>query len=437
MQESSREEVVRAVNKANSAKDEWNFIGLGKRIEILRKLYKKLESNKEELAQFETKEMGMPIKESRVDIDSGLNYFKWYLDNASTYISPETTHEDDKSIHKVYYEPRGTAAVISPWNFPFSNFIWGVTSNLVVGNTVVYKHSEDCIIFGRKMEKLVSEIGLPEGVFLAVPGGPKVGEYLVNQNVDIICFTGSSEVGQKLYKIAAEKFIPIILELGGSAPGIVFEDANVDEVVDSIYLGKFLNCGQVCDGLKRLLVHESIFDSTIEKLRNYIEKKKVGDPLEENTDIGPLVSEKQLKTLQKQVEDAVNKGAKIVIGGKHIRGNFFEPTILTNIKKDMKVWKEEVFGPVLPIVPFSSEDEAIELANDTEYGLGGYVFSSDKEKAQRVASKLKTGMVAINNSLYVHPFNPFGGYKKSGIGREHGKYGLRELCQIKVVSMEK
>ncbi|MBI1973902.1 aldehyde dehydrogenase family protein [Candidatus Micrarchaeota archaeon] len=440
VKESTEAEVRAAVTKAKAAQEKWRSIGLEERIKVLRKLHAELSKRREELALLETKEMGKPIKESlSLDIDSGLDYFKWYLDNAQKYISPEVTFEDDKSKHTVYYEPTGTTAVISPWNFPFSNFVWGVAANLVVGNTVVYKHSEECILFGKRIEEIVNKV-LPKGVFYVVHGGPKVGKLLINQDVDLICFTGSAEVGQQIYQTAAKKFIKVVLELGGSAPGLVFEDADLDSVMESIYFNRFFNCGQVCDGLKRLLVHKSIFDRVVEGLKQTIRSKKVGNPEDKDTDIGPLVSEKQLKTLEAQVKDAVDKGAKVVIGGKHVEnlaGPYYEPTLLTNVKPDMKVWREEVFGPVLPIVPFSSEDEAIRLANDTSYGLGAYIFTRDKEKALRVAGKLQTGMVAVNNTTYVMPCNPFGGYKKSGIGREHGKYGLRELCQVKVISIDK
>jgi len=438
--ESSNKEIADAVKKANAARDVWQSLGLNGRAKILLKVHDQLGKNKEQLAIIATKEMGMPITQSLQDIDSGLNYFKWYLDNASKYLSPEVTFEDSKAVHTVYYEPTGTAAVISPWNFPFSNFIWGAIQNLSVGNTVVYKHDEKCTLFTKKLEEIISKCGLPKGVFSAVYGGPNVGDFLIQQDVDIICFTGSTKVGQHIYTVAAKKLIKAVLELGGSAPGIVFEDADIGNVLESIYFDKFLNCGQVCDGLKRLFVHKNIFDKTVDMLKRLLEAKKVGDPENKDTEIGPLVSEKQLKTLELQVEDAISKGAKVVIGGKrpqNLKGNYYLPTLLVNIKPNMKVWTEEVFGPVLPIIPFSSESEAIALANDTKYGLGGYIFTRDNKKALRVAEKLKTNGIAVNNATYVLPCNPFGGYKQSGIGREHGKYGLRELCQVKVISLEK
>lgn len=231
-----------------------------------------------------------------------------------------------------------------------------------------------------------------------------------------------------------------MLECGGSAPGIIFEDADVVKVLETVYLNRFSNCGQSCDALKRLIVHKSCFDEVVEKLKVLLDAKKVGDPEEEDTDIGPLVAKRQLELLESQVDDAVKKGAKVITGGKRpkgLQGAYYEPTVLVNTKPDMRVWQEEVFGPVLPVVSFDTQEQAIELANDTKYGLGAYVFTEDKEKAERVASKIESGMVSINNASYLQPRSPFGGYKESGIGREHGRFGFEELIQVKVVAMEK
>ncbi|MFH1290659.1 MAG: aldehyde dehydrogenase family protein [Nanoarchaeota archaeon] len=437
---STEKEVQEKVKNARVAKEEWNSIGLAKRVELLREVVAKFNEKKEELALLMSREMGKPISESVDDISSGVKFFNWYLDNAEKYLAPEVTFEDDKEIHRVYYEPVGVVAVIVPWNFPFSNFVWQVGQNLVVGNTIVFKHSEETALFGREIEKIFNESGLPGGVFNEVYGDGKVGDYLIHQDVDMICFTGSSKVGKQVYKVGAEKFIPVLMELGGSAPGIIFEDADIDKVLETVYICKYLSCGQVCDGLKRLIVHEKRFDEVVEKLKKLVESKKVGDAEDESVEIGPLVAKRQLELLQSQVEDAVSKGARIVAGGKtpdNLKGAYYEPTLITNVKKDMRVWKEEVFGPVLPIVMFKTYDEAIKLANDTCYGLGGYVFTEDKNLFQKAASEIQSGMVCLNNASYVKPCNPFGGYKDSGLGREHGKYGFHDLCNIKVVAEEK
>lgn len=437
---STEEEIQNKVKAAHLAKDNWKLLGVAGRVQLLKKVADEIAKRKDEIAKLATKEMGMPISQSLFDVDSAIDYFNWYLENAEKYLSPEVTFEDEKSIHRVFYEPIGTTAVIVPWNFPISNFVWGVTQNLVAGNTVIFKHSEECPLFGRLMEDIMSNTGLPDGVFAEIYGDGKIGDFLVHQDIDLIWFTGSSEVGKHLYQVGADKFIKVLLELGGSAPGIIFEDADVDSVLESIYNARFTNCGQMCDALKRLIVHENKVDKVVGKLKKLLENKKVGDPEDKSTDIGPLVTKRQLELLESQIKDAAEKGAKVIIGGKspgNLEGAYFEPTILTNINKNMRVWQEEVFGPVLPVISFKTEEETVGLGNDTKYGLGSYIFTQDKEKAFRVASKIDAGMVSVNNAYYLMPCNPFGGYKESGLGREHGKYGLRELSQIKIISTEK
>ena len=254
----------------------------------------------------------------------------------------------------------------------------------------------------------------------------------------MLCFTGSTKVGKHLYTVAAEKFISVVLEMGGSAPGVIFADADIASVVDSIYANRFMGGGQMCDGLKRLIVHKSRFYEVVKLLKAKILSKKIGDASNPSTEVGPLVAERQVKALE--IQDAKSKGATIITGGKRpngLAGAFYEPTLITNIKKDMKVWTEETFGPVLPVISFETESEAIELANDTTYGLGAYVITSDNKTFDRVASKILSGMVSHNNLSYIKPFNPFGGYKQSGIGREHGKYGFEDVTQVKVIASEK
>lgn len=436
---STEAEIKDKVQKAHIAQNKWRDLGVEGRVKLLRKVIDEFSERKEEIALLETREMGMPTSQSRMDVEEGIRYFKWYLDNAKKFLNPETIYEDDAVIHKVFYEPIGVAAVIVPWNFPLSNFVWSCGQNLIVGNAVVFKHSKETPLTGRLIEEIVNGV-LSEGVFFEVYGDSKVGDLLVHQDINLICFTGSTKTGKYLYKVGAEKFIKVILECGGSAPGIIFEDADLERTLETVYFDRFINCGQVCDALKRLIIHQSRFDETIAKLTKLLKEKKVGDPKDENTDIGPLVNKRQLELLESQVKDATEKGAKIAIGGKrpaNIKGAYFQPTILTHVTAKMRVWQEEVFGPVLPVVSFKTEEEAIKLANDTKYGLGAYVFTEDKEKASRVASQIDSGMVGINNASYLQPCSPFGGYKESGIGREHGKFGFEELTQVKVVAMEK
>ena len=319
-------------------------------------------------------------------------------------------------------------------------FAWAAFPNLIAGNTVVFKTSEDCPLIGQLVEEVMSLSDLPKGVFSVVHGDGEVGKKLVEQDINMIWFTGSTKAGQYLYKIAAEKFIKVILELGGSNPAVIFEDVNPKEIVEYLHGKRFSNCGQICMALKRLIVHESIFEELVEELRKTNGKYIIGNPEDDNTMLGPLCAKRQLDLLKEQVQDAVNKGAIIIDGGKqpeNLHGAYFEPTILTNITKDMRVWHEEVFGPVLSVISFKTDKEAVELANDTIYGLGAIVFSNDKEKARKIGEKIDAGTVEINAENRWRGCNPFGGYKKSGMGREHGIIGFRELAQVKVISERK
>jgi len=436
---STLSEIKQKVAASQKAKILWKEFGAAKRIELLWPIYYEFMKRKEELALLITREMGKTIRESLDKIENE-SYFKWFLENGEKYLSDEIIFEDEKAVHKVVYEPIGVTVVIIPWNLPYGMFVWGVIPNLIAGNPVILKHSEECPLTGKLIEEIMKKGNLPKGVFSEVYGDGKVGEALVNQDIDLVWFTGSSKVGKHLYEIAGKKFIKVILEMGGSNPAIVFGDVDIDPVIDKLYGKRFLQCGQTCDALKRLIVYQSIFPKVVESFKKVVESKVVGDPEDKKTDIGSLVAKRQLKLLESQVNDAIRQGAKIVTGGKqpeNLKGAYYLPTILTNIKRTMRVWKEETFGPVLVVVPFKTEEEAIRLANDTIYGLGAQIYTEDKNRAVRLASKIDAGTVEINKASHWLPCNPFGGYKDSGMGREHGKYGFHELTQIKVISMEK
>ncbi|OGK08552.1 hypothetical protein A2767_05650 [Candidatus Roizmanbacteria bacterium RIFCSPHIGHO2_01_FULL_35_10] len=436
---STLQKIKKKVKEANDAKLAWKELGVKKRIQMLQPIYQEFNNRKKEIAELTSKEIGTPVHNVLEDLNWDEEYFRWFLENGEKYLADETTYKDSKQFHKVVCEPLGVAAVIVPWNFPWGNFMWGIIPNLIAGNTVILKHSEECPLTGKLCEKIVRKAKLPKGVFSEVYGDGKIGEQLVDQNVDLIWFTGSSKVGKFLYKKAGEKYIKAILEMGGSNPAVVFEDANINEIIDRLYAKRFGNCGQTCDALKRLLVHKSLFDKTVNKLKELAETRIVGDPENEKTQKGSLVAKRQLELLESQVEDAIKKGAKIVTGGKrpkNLKGAYYLPTILTNIKKNMRVWNEEVFGPMLIIVPFESEEEAVNLANDTNYGLGTQIYTSNKKRASRVASRIEAGTIDINSGNHWLTCTPFGGYKDSGMGREHGAIGFRELCQIKVIASD-
>jgi succinate-semialdehyde dehydrogenase/glutarate-semialdehyde dehydrogenase len=432
-------DIQAAVTKAHEAKKSWRELGVSGRVELLRKVSAKFAENKERLSELEAEEMGMPVKEAYDDTDFGLDYFNSYLEKGEEYLKPIITMDNDTEIHEVFKEPYGVAACIVPWNFPFANWVWQCGENLVAGNTIVFKHSEESQLCGKLIEEIVNSV-LPEGVFNEVYGDGSVGEALVNQDVNLICFTGSTKTGIKINQAAAGRLIPTAMELGGSAPGIIFEDTDVDSVIGTIFTARFMACGQMCDALKRLIVHESQYEKVVSKLTDLIKSKKIGEATDKQTDFGPLVAKRQLDLLEEQVADAVDKGAKILIGGKRpegLEGAYYEPTLLTNITKEMRVWQEEVFGPVLPIIQFSDEAQAIRMANDTKYGLGAYIFTADNERFMRVAQQLESGMVSQNTLSYIDVCNPFTGYKMSGGGREHAQFGFEDVTQIKVIARQK
>ena len=305
---------------------------------------------------------------------------------------------------------------------------------------MVFKTSEECPLVGKLIEKIILSHNLPPGVFSEIYGAGDVGKKLTESNINLIWFTGSTKTGKSLYKIAAEKFIKAVLEMGGSNPCVVFDDVDIDKAAPIIFGGRFRHCGQVCSALKRLIIHEDVAEKLTDALKEIVERQNIGDPMDPKTDLGSLVAKRQQTLISEQLKDAIAKGAKIVAQTKissGLKGAFFPPTLLSNVSADMRVWNEEVFGPLFPIVTFKTEEEGVNLANDTLYGLGARVISADRKRAQRVASEIDAGSIAINYEARFLACDPFGGYKNSGIGRERGIYGLRELCQVKVIQEAK
>jgi len=437
---STPEEVSAAVAKAGAAQPGWEALGVKGRVAVLEKLVHVFKNRKDAFSLMTCREMGRPIAGAEATMDLGLSYWNWYLAHAEDCLKLCETYRDDREIAEVVFEPAGVAAVIVPWNFPFTNFTWGVGQNLVAGNTVVFKMSEEVPLFGKLLDEAFIEAGVPEGVFNQLYGAVDVGATLLEQDVDLMCFTGSTATGRRVYQAATDKMVPALLEMGGSDPGIVFADADVPRIIDKIYEARFRNSGQICNALKRLIVHESRSEEVVGALTKVLRSKRVGDPEERTTDIGPLCARRQLELLESQVEDARAKGATIVAGGKKpdgFKGAYYEPTILTGVTRDMRTWREEVFGPVLPIVTFRTADEAISLAKDTAYGLGGYIFTENKDFAVDVARELGVGMVQINKTTATRACNPFGGRGTSGLGMENGVFGFHDVCRRKLIVRER
>jgi acyl-CoA reductase-like NAD-dependent aldehyde dehydrogenase len=437
---STAEEVGNQVAAARAASAAWSNTPIEDRVSIVRTFQDALRSRRDEVIMLQSQEMGKPIRESIQEFDGSDAYIDWYLNNAPVLLEPEVTHKSENERHTVYLEPRGVAAVIAPWNYPCCNFTWPVIPNLLAGNTVVFKHSEEVPKMARLLAGIAAESKIPEGVISHVYGGKEVGALLAGSKIDLICFTGSTAAGIEVNKQAAERLIKVTLELGGSAPGIVFGDVDIEAAANSVYDMRFLNCGQVCDALKRLIVDESVAMEITLRLVEMAQMKKLGDPTDITVDFGPLVAERQQTKIWEQVKDAVDKGAAVLTGGRppdNLQGAYFLPTILNNVTPDMRVWREETFGPVLPICTFRTEEEAISLANDTDYGLSAYVYTADRERQLRVARSVNAGMISVNNISYVHPANPFVGWGHSGLGLQHGRQAFHELCRTRIIAMEK
>lgn len=436
----SESEIIQIVENAKKSQKNWSTLMLSERVWLLRELYEIFVSNKEQLAMSIAREMGMPIKLARDEVGYGLSYFLWYLQNTPEYLSPEITYENETELHTVSYEPRWVVAAITPWNYPFMLCIWSCIQPLIAWNAVIWKISKEVILTGKLIGDIIESSSLPKWVWSEIYGDGKLWDFLTDQDIDGITFTGSTNVGNSLSKKAYEKQIPAVMELGGSAPWIVCEDADIDKVIETIYFMRFSNSGQMCDGLKRLMVHRSRYNELLEKLSSTLQSKKFWDSLDENTDIGPLVSARQCEILEEQFQDAMQKWAIIeseLLVSDTLQGAYFAPKILSNISLDMRIWREEVFGPILPIVIYDTIEEAIKLANDTSYGLGAYVFTESRDNFAYLARQIESGMVQMNNVNYCIPADPFGGYKASWIGREHGKWGFHEMTQVKVTSMPK
>lgn len=439
---STSQEVTDVVNKAHEAFKRWRLTSLDDRIGYFKKFRTLLADNKEELARLTTSEMGKPLTQARDDVEWELGFIDWYIDHTHEALDESVIRDDKTATYKLRYEPWGVCAAIAPWNFPVSMASSAISQQLLAGNTVVFKPSEYTTLTQKLFVELLWKSGIPDGVLGLVVGDGEVGRMLVDSNINLVWFTGSTTVGQEIYAKAGKKFIKGVMELGGSSPAIVFADCDLEYTLDQLYNARYYNCGQVCSAVKRLFVEESIYSQVVNGLKKRLRTKKVGDPTGDS-DIGPLVSKQQLATLISQVLDAVKKGAKVEIGGKELKGkefekgNYYLPTILTNVNPQMRVIKEEVFGPVLPVASFDTEEKAIRMANDHMYGLTAEVFTRDEKRANRVAAALQAGVVGINTDSFYVPFAPIGGYKKSGMGREYGIEGFRELTQIKYMCTKK
>jgi succinate-semialdehyde dehydrogenase/glutarate-semialdehyde dehydrogenase len=431
------EETKRAIDAAERAWPAWRSKTAKERAAILRKWFDLMMASQEDLAQLMTAEQGKPLTESRGEIAYGASFIEWFAEEGKrTYGDVIPSPWADKRA-LVMKQPIGVCAMITPWNFPNAMITRKAGPALAAGCTVVIKPAEQTPFSALAMAELAERAGIPKGVFNVITGdAATIGKELcANPKVRKLSFTGSTEVGRILMRQSADTIKKLSLELGGNAPFIVFDDADLDAAVEGALASKYRNAGQTCVCANRIYVQDGVYDKFAAKLTEKVKGFKVGPGNEPGVVIGPLIDEQGVKKVESHVADAVKKGAKIVLGGKRDErgGLFFQPTVIANVTPDMIVSYEETFGPVAPLIRFKTEDEVIKLANNTEFGLAGYFYSRDVGRIFRVAEQMETGIVGANVGIISTEVAPFGGVKQSGLGREGSKYGIEEYLEVKYV----
>ena len=434
-----RDETRRAIAAANAAWPAWRAMTAGARSKILRRWFELLLENQEDLAVLMTSEQGKSLTEARGEIAYAASFIEWFAEEGKRiYGDVIPGHQPDKRI-VVTKEPIGVCAAITPWNFPAAMITRKAGPALAAGCTMVLKPASQTPYSALALAVLAERAGVPKGVFSVVTGSSAEigGELTESPIVRKLTFTGSTEVGVKLAAQCAPTVKKLSLELGGNAPFIVFDDADLDAAVEGALASKYRNSGQTCVCANRLLVQDGVYDAFAEKLAAAVAKLKVGNGLEAGTSQGPLIDMNAVEKVEEHIADALGKGARVIVGGKrHALGrSFFEPTILADVTTDMMVAREETFGPVAPLFRFKDEAEAIRMANDTEFGLAAYFYAAGMNRVWRVSAALEYGIVGINTGIISTEVAPFGGMKSSGLGREGSRYGIEDFLEIKYLCM--
>lgn len=428
-------ETRRAIEAAGAALPAWRAKLAKERANVLRKWFELMIANTDDLALIMTCEQGKPLSEARGEIAYAASFIEWFAEEAKrVYGDVIPQHQVDKRL-VIIKQPVGVCGLITPWNFPAAMITRKAAPALAAGCTVVIKPATQTPYSAFALAELAERAGIPKGVINIVSGSAKEigGELTSNTTVRKISFTGSTEVGSVLMKQSAETIKKVSLELGGNAPFLVFDDADIDAAVEGAMISKYRNNGQTCVCANRILVQDGVYDQFAAKLAEKVKALKVGRGTEAGVNIGPLIDENAVAKVQEHIQDAVSKGAKIVVGGKKhaLGGLFFEPTVLTGVNTSMKVTREETFGPVAPLFRFKTEEEGVAMANDTEFGLASYFYARDIGRIWRVGEGIESGMVGVNTGLISNEVAPFGGVKQSGIGREGSKYGIEEYLEVK------
>jgi acyl-CoA reductase-like NAD-dependent aldehyde dehydrogenase len=440
-------EVEDAVARAHAAQVLWNGSGIRRRIAVLHAFQRCLYERKAEVARLITSEAGKPYVEALLtEVSVVLDASRFLIENAATLLREQAVPHGNLAMKtktgRLVREPYGVIGIVSPWNYPFSIPSTETLAALVAGNAVVLKPSELTTLCALELQTLLYSAGVPKDVFQVLPGDGPTGVALLNSRIDKIVFTGSVPTGKRVAQAASARLLPAVLELGGKDPMVVLDDADVDVASSGAVWGAFVNAGQACLSVERCYVHRSLYEKFAAACAKKAEQLRVGNGMDERTDVGPLIHERQLAIVESHVEDALRRGASLLAGGKRLTDvgiNFYAPTVLTGVTHEMRIMREETFGPVLPIMAFDSEQQAIQLANDSEFGLAASIWTRNRSRGEALAKQIRAGTVMVNDVVTCFGISeaPHGGVKASGLGRTHGSFGLEEMVWVKYLDLDR
>ena len=440
-------EVHTAVARAHAAQESWRELGVRRRTAIVREFQRHLHEKKSEIADAITREAGKPRVEAlTTEVLVVLDAARFLIDHAWTLLRDEPVPHGNLATKLksgwLVREPHGVIGIISPWNYPFSIPATETLAALVAGNAVVLKPSEVTPLVALELATLLHAAGVPEDIFQVVVGDGTTGTALVQSPIDKLVFTGSVATGKRIAIAAAERLLPVVLELGGKDPMLVLDDADVDVASSAAVWGAFVNAGQACLSVERCYVHRSLYERFLSACVEKTKKLKVGHGDDHDTDVGPMIHQRQLSVVEAQVDDAKARGARVLAGGSRfpeLGRNFYRPTVLGDVTPEMRISREETFGPVLPVAAFDNDDEAIQLANDSEYGLAASIWTRDASRGERLARRIHAGTVMVNDVISCFGISeaPHGGVKASGVGRTHGRFGLDEMVRVKYLDIDR